>query len=85
LSSKTFFTSSAVEAGLTTSHLHEHFKYPCSINPQGRYNVPLDPKEGYSIEMFEESMKEFAFPGGTYWVAAAAGNAPKPKHRGIED
>ncbi|KAI9638569.1 putative mandelate racemase/muconate lactonizing enzyme [Dioszegia hungarica] len=66
-------------------HLHEHFKYPCSINPQGRYNVPLDPKEGYSIEMFEESMKEFAFPGGTYWVAAAAGNAPKPKHRGIED
>lgn len=65
-------------------HLHEHFKYPCGINENGRYNVPDDSKEGYSIEMFEESMKEYAFPGGSYWVQAAAGNAPKPQHRGIE-
>ena len=28
-------------------HLHEHFIYPCSINTQGRYNIPLNPLEGY--------------------------------------
>ena len=28
-------------------HLHEHFVYPCSINKQGKYNVPLNPSEGY--------------------------------------
>ena len=28
-------------------HLHEHFVNPCTINENGRYNVPDDPKEGY--------------------------------------
>jgi L-fuconate dehydratase len=28
-------------------HLHEHFLYPCSINDNGRYNVPTNPHEGY--------------------------------------
>lgn len=28
-------------------HLHEHFLYPCSINKNGRYNVPSNAKEGY--------------------------------------
>lgn len=28
-------------------HLHEHFLNPCSINKQGRYNVPDKPEEGY--------------------------------------
>ena len=28
-------------------HLHEHFVTPCSINASGRYNVPLNPDEGY--------------------------------------
>jgi len=62
-------------------HLHEHFLYPVSINEQGRYNVPQEAKGGYSIEMYEESMKEFAYPGGSYWVAAAKGEAPKADHR----
>jgi len=48
-------------------HLHEHFVYPCSINSHGRYKVPLDPKEGYSIEMHKASIAEFEFPNGTYW------------------
>ncbi|WRT66923.1 uncharacterized protein IL334_003888 [Kwoniella shivajii] len=66
-------------------HLHEHFLYPVSINKQGRYNVPLDPKGGYSIAMFEESMADFAFPKGAYWVsvekALAEGKPqPIPKH-----
>lgn len=52
-------------------HLHEHFKTPCSINDNGRYNVPLDPLEGYSIEMYEKSIAEFEFPHGSYWVGAA--------------
>lgn len=28
-------------------HLHEHFVTPCSINKNGRYNVPLGATEGY--------------------------------------
>jgi len=28
-------------------HLHEHFVNPCTIDENGRYNVPNDPKEGY--------------------------------------
>lgn len=28
-------------------HLHEHYVNPCTINEQGRCNVPNDPKEGY--------------------------------------
>jgi L-fuconate dehydratase len=28
-------------------HLHEHFVTPCSINENGRYNVPTNPHEGY--------------------------------------
>ena len=28
-------------------HLHEHFVNPCTMNENGRYNVPDDPKEGY--------------------------------------
>lgn len=28
-------------------HLHEHFVTSCSINSRGRYNVPLNPNEGY--------------------------------------
>ena len=31
-------------------HLHEHFLYPCSINQNGRYNVPSSEKEGYRCE-----------------------------------
>ena len=54
-------------------HLHEHFLYPVSINENGRYNVPLDPKGGYSIEMFEQSIKDYSFPDGAYWVATAEG------------
>ncbi|KAH9886066.1 enolase C-terminal domain-like protein [Cubamyces lactineus] len=48
-------------------HLHEHFLYPCSINKNGRYNVPSNAKEGYSIEMHESSIAEYEFPNGSYW------------------
>ncbi|KAF5333133.1 hypothetical protein D9611_002616 [Ephemerocybe angulata] len=48
-------------------HLHEHFYTPCSINARGRYNVPSNPSEGYSIEMKKESIAEFEWPNGTYW------------------
>jgi L-fuconate dehydratase len=54
-----------------------------SINEQGRYRVPLEENCGYSIEMFDSSIREFTFPTGSYWVAAAAGNAPKPDHLGL--
>ncbi|KAK7044886.1 L-galactonate dehydratase [Favolaschia claudopus] len=51
-------------------HLHEHFVTPCSINAQGRYNVPTNPDEGYSIEMHKSSIAEFEWPNGSYWVGA---------------
>lgn len=50
-------------------HLHEHFLNPCSINSRGRYNVPSDPNEGYSIEMHKQSIAEYEWPDGSYWVA----------------
>jgi hypothetical protein len=31
--------------------------------------------------MYDQSMADYAFPGGSYWVAAAAGKAPDPHHR----
>ncbi|KAH7926139.1 enolase C-terminal domain-like protein [Leucogyrophana mollusca] len=55
-------------------HLHEHFLYPCSINENGRYKVPSNPLEGYSIEMYKESIAEFEWPNGSYWVKAKGGN-----------
>lgn len=36
-------------------HLHEHFVYPVSINSQGRYNVPQNSEEGYSIRVSGKS------------------------------
>ncbi|KAJ7108761.1 mandelate racemase/muconate lactonizing enzyme [Mycena epipterygia] len=53
-------------------HLHEHFVTPCSINQNGRYNVPTNPNEGYSIEMYKSSIAEFEWPNGSYWVGAKA-------------
>ncbi|PCH39452.1 enolase C-terminal domain-like protein [Wolfiporia cocos MD-104 SS10] len=52
-------------------HLHEHFLYPCSINKNGRYNVPNNDKEGYSIEMHKSSIAEYEWPHGSYWVSSA--------------
>ncbi|KAI0697037.1 enolase C-terminal domain-like protein [Cytidiella melzeri] len=49
-------------------HLHEHFLNPCSINQNGRYNVPSNPSEGYSIEMHKTSIERFEWPHGSYWV-----------------
>lgn len=54
-------------------HLHEHFPYRCTMNERGRYNVPSNPKEGYSIEMYKESIAEFEWPNGSYWVGARGG------------
>lgn len=28
-------------------HLHEHFRYPVSVNSNGRYNAPTGPNVGY--------------------------------------
>ncbi|KAI0346382.1 enolase C-terminal domain-like protein [Trametopsis cervina] len=58
-------------------HLHEHFLNPCSINKDGRYNVPNNPAEGYSIEMHKTSIERFEWPHGSYWTnehAAAKAN-----------
>ncbi|TIB68368.1 hypothetical protein E3P77_01144 [Wallemia ichthyophaga] len=48
-------------------HLHEHFKYPVSVNSHGRYNAPLDESCGYSIEMHQESIEKYTYPDGSYW------------------
>ena len=46
-------------------HLHEHFADPCVVRG-GRYVLPQAP--GYSIEMREESLSAFEFPGGSAWA-----------------
>jgi len=44
--------------------LHEHFAEPVRMR-DGRYLVPEAP--GYSIEMFPDSLAEYAFPSGAAW------------------
>ncbi|BGP15883.1 hypothetical protein JCM10213v2_003875 [Rhodosporidiobolus nylandii] len=51
-------------------HLHEHFPYPPTINQHGFYSVPLNPLEGYSVEMHEASKTQYLYPTGSYWAAA---------------
>ena len=45
-------------------HLHEHFVDPCIVTG-GHYVLPERP--GYSAQMVERSIAEFAYPEGTYW------------------
>jgi L-fuconate dehydratase len=45
-------------------HLHEHFVDPVVIH-RGHYVMPVAP--GYSITMKPESLREFAYPGGSAW------------------
>jgi L-fuconate dehydratase len=45
-------------------HLHEHFLNPVKIR-RGHYLLPHAP--GYSIEIFPETLKQYAFPDGEVW------------------
>jgi L-galactonate dehydratase len=47
-------------------HLHEHFEHPSRIE-EGHYVTPTEP--GYSVQMKEESMERFGYPGelGKSW------------------
>jgi L-fuconate dehydratase len=50
-------------------HLHEHFVDPVRV-VDGRYQAPTRP--GYSIEVWPESLAEYAFPDGPQWGPARA-------------
>lgn len=52
-------------------HLHEHFMHPAGVSG-GWIQTPKAP--GYSVEMKEESMIEFGFPGqeGGFWKSEEA-------------
>jgi L-fuconate dehydratase len=50
-------------------HLHEHFVEPCVVE-NGAYVLPTQP--GYSAEMYESTLDEFAFPNGSYWAGVTA-------------
>jgi L-fuconate dehydratase len=45
-------------------HLHEHFLAPVQIR-NGHYLLPLE--AGYSIQIREESLTQFAYPDGEVW------------------
>jgi L-fuconate dehydratase len=45
-------------------HLHEHFVEPVLV-VNGRYSAPSAP--GYSIEMKEDSLRQYEFPTGLQW------------------
>lgn len=46
-------------------HLHEHFLTPVVIR-RGRYMLPE--AAGYSIQIKQNSLAEYAFPHGSYWM-----------------
>jgi len=46
-------------------HLHEHFLEPCEVRG-GAYRLPTLP--GYSSAMKEQSISDYSFPDGHYWV-----------------
>jgi L-fuconate dehydratase len=54
-------------------HLHEHFTDPCVV-VNGHYVLPSRP--GYSAELHAESVAEYSFPDGAYWVGDAADAVP---------
>lgn len=54
-----------------------------SINDQGRYNIPTEAEAGYSIEMYESSMRDYSFPKGAYWVADAKGEEYKSERDAV--
>ncbi|WP_030326157.1 L-fuconate dehydratase [Streptomyces sp. NRRL B-3229] len=47
-------------------HLHQHFIAPVVIR-DGHYTAPLTP--GFSATMRQESITEYSYPDGTFWVA----------------
>jgi L-fuconate dehydratase len=49
-------------------HLHEHFTDPCVV-VSGNYTLPSKP--GYSAEMLDETVADYSFPDGNYWVERA--------------
>ncbi len=51
-------------------HLHQHFVDPVVMRA-GHYTAPLAP--GFSATMREESIAEYRYPDGTFWVADRAG------------
>ncbi|MFC7497085.1 MULTISPECIES: L-fuconate dehydratase [unclassified Nocardioides] len=46
-------------------HLHEHFADPCIVE-NGAYVLPSQP--GYSAQMHDASVAEYAYPDGSYWA-----------------
>ncbi|KAL8788055.1 MAG: hypothetical protein Q9195_007469 [Heterodermia aff. obscurata] len=59
-------------------HLHEHFLHPAAVEG-GYYRTPGE--AGYSVEMKEESMRRFEFPGGPDgWWQSEEGR----RHRGVD-
>jgi L-fuconate dehydratase len=50
-------------------HLHEHFVDPCIV-ANGAYVLPTQP--GYSAQMHDASIAEYAFPNGSYWTSVEA-------------
>lgn len=63
--------SGSLEGRVTefVDHLHEHFVDPCIVE-DGAYVLPSQP--GYSAEMHESTLAEFAYPHGTYWAGRLA-------------
>jgi L-fuconate dehydratase len=47
-------------------HLHEHFVDPCIVE-NGAYKMPRSP--GYSAQIHEQSVADYSFPDGNYWMS----------------
>lgn len=52
-------------------HLHEHFVDPVEVL-NGHYVLPSQP--GYSAELLSESVEQYQYPHGTYWLDRSTEN-----------
>ena len=43
-------------------------------------SVPQGQDIGYTIEMYPQSIADYTFPGGSYWVKAAQGGVDTEAH-----
>jgi L-fuconate dehydratase len=57
-------------------HLHEHFVDPCIVE-DGAYRLPLQP--GYSAQIRDSSLAEYAYPDGSYWSNAGVTASATPR------
>ena len=61
--------------------LHTHFENPISIK-NGKYNSPT--AYGYGIDIKQQSLEEFKYPDGTFWINEIQPEVSSGRESGID-